>query len=113
MLIYKVIDDASWQTALAAGHYDGSADDHRDGYVHLSASVQTSGTLAKHFAGRDDLVLAAIEAGLLGAALKWEVSRGGEKFPHLYAPLPTSAVMWWRRLSLGADGVHILPPEFV
>ncbi len=112
MLIYKIADGAAWRTALAAGAYAGSADDLRDGFVHLSAAHQVAGTLAKHFAGRADLVIAAVETDRLGDTLKWEVSRGGDKFPHLYEPLPVIAVAWWRPLPLGGDGAHVLPPEF-
>lgn len=112
MLIYKVAEASAWNAALSAGNFAGSADDVRDGFVHLSAAHQVAGTLAKHFAGRRDLVIAAVETDRLGATLKWEVSRGGDKFPHLYEPLSVAAVVWWRPLQLGADGVHMLPPEF-
>lgn len=112
MLIYKIADEGAWRAALAAGRFTGSADDLRDGFVHLSASHQVTGTLARHFAARTDLVIAALESEKLGAALKWEASRGGDLFPHHYGPLPIAAVAWSRPLPLGADGVHVLPPEF-
>ena len=113
MLIYKIIDAASWRQAQAVGHFDGSPDDKRDGFIHLSSAAQTAGTLAKHFAGRTDLIIAAVDADRLGATLKWEKSRGGQEFPHLYASLPISAVIWWRPLPPPTDGRHVLPPEMI
>ena len=110
MLIYKIADTAAWALAQAKGHFDGSADDIRDGFVHLSSAAQTPPTLARHFAGRTDLIVAAIDPTKLGATLKWEKSRGGDLFPHVYGPLPMEAVMWWRQIGLN-DGVHTLPPE--
>lgn len=113
MLIYKIATGRAWQEALAAGRYTGSADDLRDGFIHMSASAQTRATLAKHFAAVADLVIVAVEAERLGADLTWEVSRGGEKFPHLYAPLPIEAVVWWHPLAIAADDTHTLPPAFI
>lgn len=113
MLIYKIMDDASWQAARTRGHFLGSADDLRDGFIHLSTAAQTPGTLAKHFAGRGGLIIAAVDSAKLGAALKWDVSRGGALFPHLYEPLPASAVVWCKPIPLRLDGVHSLPPEVV
>ena len=72
---------------------------------------QVRETAAKHFAGQTDLLLVAVDAGSLGEALKWEVSRGGALFPHLYAPLDPSAVLWVKPLPLGADGVHVFPAD--
>ena len=113
MLIYKIADAAAWRMALLAGRFNGSTDDLRDGFIHLSASSQTRTTLAKHFAGRTDLVIAAVDATRLGASLRWEIARDGEKFPHVYGPLEIEAVAWCRPLPMAADGVHILPPEFI
>ena len=113
MLIYKIADAAAWRMALQAGRFDGSAEDLRDGFIHLSASTQTRATLAKHFVDRTDLVIAAVDATRLGPCLKWEIARDGAKFPHVYGPLEIAAVIWWRPLPMAADGVHILPPEFV
>ncbi len=90
--VYKICRRADWEAARAQGVYRGNADDARDGFIHLSAVDQVSGTLARHFAGWDDLVLVAIDSHALGDALRWEPSRGGDLFPHLYAPLPLSAV---------------------
>jgi uncharacterized protein (DUF952 family) len=105
-LIFKVCGREEWAAAKVAGVYRGSADDRRDGFIHFSTQAQLPGTLAKHFAGRDDLVLIAIEADALGDALKWEPSRGGDLFPHLYGALLTSAALWARPLPL-EPGVEI------
>jgi uncharacterized protein (DUF952 family) len=83
--------------------------DVRDGFIHFSTAAQLAETAAKHFAGLTDLVLVAVDADALGAALKWEVSRGGALFPHLYGDLPLSAVRWSRSLMQGADGAHVFP----
>ena len=113
MLIYKIAGTAAWRDALARGHFDGSADDLRDGFIHLSTAAQLPETLAKHFAGLPDLVIAAVDAQRIADALKWEPSRGGQLFPHCYAPLPVTAVVWWRPLPLDPAGVHVLPMEAV
>lgn len=91
--IYKICGRDAWQRAEAAGAFRGNADDIRDGFIHFSAADQLAGTLERHFAGQDDLVLVAVDADRLGAALKWEPSRGGALFPHLYGVLPMSAVV--------------------
>jgi len=88
-VIYKICPRAEWEAASAAGVYRGSADDLRDGFIHFSRKDQVDGTLRKHFAGQHDLVLVSVEADALGEALKFEPSRGGELFPHLYGELPT------------------------
>ena len=113
MLIYKIVDAASWRKALDDGAFFGSADDARDGFIHFSTASQVRATLARHFAGRPDLVIAAADSERLGDALKWEPSRGGALFPHLYVNLPVDAVRWWKPLSLKSDGVHQLPGEVV
>jgi uncharacterized protein (DUF952 family) len=88
--VYKILSAQDWAEAVARGRFEGSADDRRDGFIHLSAEDQWAGTAAKWFAGQADLLLVAFEAETLGAALKWEPSRGGALFPHLYGPLPTA-----------------------
>lgn len=110
-LVYKILPESDWQEACQVGKYRGNLDDLRDGYIHLSAGHQVAGTAARHFRGMKDLILVAFAASDLGDALKWEPSRGGELFPHLYAPLPTSAALWTRPLPLGADGVPVTPEE--
>lgn len=107
--IYKVLTETELKEARAAGSFEGSTDDRRDGFIHLSAADQLEGTLAKHFAGRPDLMLLTIDAEMLGSALRWEPSRGGGLFPHLYGPLPLAAVLSSATLPLDADGRHVVP----
>jgi uncharacterized protein (DUF952 family) len=90
-VIFKLCSAGAWAAAQASGTYTGSDDDLRDGFIHLSTREQLAGTLAKHFAGQADLVLVEVDAGALGDALRFEPSRGGALFPHLYGALPTSA----------------------
>ena len=92
-MIYKILTRAEWDAALAAGAFTGSPVDVTDGYIHFSTAAQVRETAAKHFAGKTELLLVAIDPASLGSALKWEPSRGGALFPHLYAPLdPALAV---------------------
>jgi uncharacterized protein (DUF952 family) len=107
--VYKVLSAAAFAEAAREGYFTGSPDDNRDGFIHLSAAHQLEGTLAKHFAGQEGLVLLALDPDRLGPALKWEVSRGGELFPHLYAPLDLVALLWAEALPLGPDGRHVFP----
>ena len=92
-LVFKICSRTEWAAAEAAGVYTGNGDDLRDGFIHLSARDQVAGTRAKHYAGKCDLVLVAIDADALGDALRWEPSRGGVLFPHLYGSLAISAVI--------------------
>jgi len=108
MLVYKIAAAEEWTEAERAGVFIGAAADRADGFIHFSTAGQAPDTAAKWFAGRDDLTLAAIDAEALGGALRWEPSRGGALFPHLYGPLPMSAVVWSRPLRLGPDGRHVL-----
>ena len=107
--IYKICERASWHLAEQTGTYRGSAVDARDGFIHFSTAAQLAGTLAKHFAGRGDLLLIAVDAGALGETLKWEPSRGGELFPHLYAALPLAAVCWTKPVPDEVGGRRALP----
>jgi uncharacterized protein (DUF952 family) len=107
MIVYKIVATEEWGEAEAAGAFTGAAIDRADGFIHFSTAEQAPETAAKWFAGRGDLTLAAIDADALGDDLRWEPSRGGALFPHLYAGLPMSAVVWSRLLPLGADGRHI------
>ncbi len=108
-LIYKILTTEQWAQAQAAGAFSGAPVDLADGYIHFSTASQVAETAAKHFAGQDDLVLAAVNADRLGSALKWEPSRGGALFPHLYRVLDLSHVAWHAPLALGPDGVHVMP----
>ena len=110
-IIFKICPEMLWQAAEKAGRFDGAPIDLADGYIHFSTADQVRETAAKHFAGQRDLLLIAVDAGPLGETLKWEVSRGGALFPHLYAPLDPSAVLWVNPLPLGADGVHVFPED--
>ena len=107
--LYHMAKRADWEQAEAAGVYRGSADDARDGFMHFSTAEQVAETAARHFAGQSDLVLAAIDAAALGSALRYEPSRGGALFPHLYGTLPLAAVRWVKPIRLDDDGRHMLP----
>src|SRR5271168_5609596 len=107
MIVYKIVATEEWAEAEAVGAFTGAAIDRADGFIHFSTAEQAAETAAKWFAGRGDLTLAAIDAEALGDDLCWEPSRGGALFPHLYGPLPMSAVVWSRPLPLGADGQHV------
>jgi uncharacterized protein (DUF952 family) len=104
-LIYKILPRAAWDEAVAQGRFDGSPVDLQDGYIHFSTAAQAQETAARHFRGQAGLVVVAIEAGALGAALRWEPSRGGQLFPHLYAPLDPALAQGVADAPLGADGV--------
>ena len=108
-LIYKICPRTLWQEAERDGVFRGAPVDHADGYIHFSSAEQVLETAAKHFAGQRDLVLVAVDAAALGPALKWEPSRGGALFPHLYGELPCDAVVWMKPLPLGPDGRHRFP----
>jgi uncharacterized protein (DUF952 family) len=107
--VYKICPEAALQEARRCGRFDGSADDARDGFIHLSAGHQVAGTLAKYFAGQRDLVLVAVDPERLGERLRWEKSRGGDLFPHLYGPLDLAHVISVEALTLQEDGSHHLP----
>ena len=107
MVVYKIVAADEWREAEAAGVFAGATVDRADGFIHFSTAEQAPETAAKWFAGRDDLTLAAVDAEALGERLLWEPSRGGALFPHLYAALPMSAVVWSRPLKLGSDGRHV------
>ncbi len=108
MLIYKILRRPEWDAFHAAGETAGAPVDLADGFIHFSAAPQLAETAAKWFAGQSDLVLVACDADTLGDALKWEPSRGGALFPHLYRKLRLSEVVWDKSLPLGAAG-HIFP----
>jgi uncharacterized protein (DUF952 family) len=108
-LIYKICSEALWREAERVGVFAGAAIDLEDGYIHFSTAAQAPQTAARHFAGQGELVLVAIAAEALGDSLRWEPSRGGDLFPHLYGPLRLDAVRWVRPLPLGPDGRHVFP----
>lgn len=106
---YKVLTADELAVLERDGRFDGSADDRRDGFIHLSTEPQLEGTLAKHFAGRDGLHLAAVDLGSFGDSLKWEEARGGQVFPHLYGPLLLETVIAYGPVQREADGSLKLP----
>jgi uncharacterized protein (DUF952 family) len=108
--LYKIAPAALWHEAERERVFRGSAHDLRDGFIHFSTAAQVAETAAKHFAGQDDLLLITVDGAALGEALKWEVSRGGALFPHLYGALALRAVISVVALPLGPDGRHRLPP---
>ncbi|MGL4319496.1 MAG: DUF952 domain-containing protein [Paracoccaceae bacterium] len=108
MVIYKIFRRSEWDAFRAAGVTVGAPIDVADGYIHFSTAAQVAETAAKHFASESDLVLLALNADALGDTLKWETSRGGALFPHLYRPLRLDDVIWDKSLPLGATG-HIFP----
>jgi uncharacterized protein (DUF952 family) len=114
-LIYTLVRGADWREAERTGAYRGSADDTRDGFLHFSTAAQVRESAAKHRRGEPDLWLIEADVARLGEALKWEPASGGKRpglFPHLYGPLPLSAVLSATPLSLRADGTHDFPPGF-
>ena len=104
---FKIVDAAEWALAEPAGAYGGSALDLADGYIHLSTADQLAGTVSKHYAGRENLLLLSVDLTALGETIVWEPSRGGALFPHIYGPLPVPAVTARRAFSVGADGEMI------
>lgn len=111
VVVYKICRAAEWREAAARGRYAGSADDARDGYIHLSTALQVPGTAAKYFKGQDDLVIVAFSTGALGKELRWEPARGGELFPHVYGVLLANDALWVKPLPLGEDGVPLMPED--
>jgi uncharacterized protein (DUF952 family) len=107
--IYKICEARQWAQAQSDGAFNGSAVDFADGYIHFSTAEQATATAARHFSGMTGLVVVAVRAEDLGAALKWEPSRGGALFPHLYGALPLTAVRWAKPLRLDDDGRHVFP----
>jgi len=110
-VIYRIIAAADWAEAKAAGEFRGTAHDIRDGFIHFSTAAQAAETAAKHYAGLKDLLLLSIDTDALSMPLKWEVSRGGQLFPHLYGALPVSAVHRVQPLPLDASGRHVFPDD--
>jgi uncharacterized protein (DUF952 family) len=110
--IYKLMTREEWEAAKAAGVFRGSAHDLRDGYIHFSAAAQLKETALKYFSGTPDLVLLAVDIERLNGVpskLRWEPSRGGDLFPHLYADLPVTAVVRVAPVPLASDGTPLLP----
>ncbi|HZX82356.1 MAG TPA: DUF952 domain-containing protein [Reyranella sp.] len=109
--VYKIVAADLWQAAEDSGVFSGAGIDLNDGFIHLSTGAQARRTASLYFAGQDNLVLVAADASSLGDALKYEPSRDGDLFPHLYGPLPLTAVLSARPLPLDADGNHVFPED--
>lgn len=109
--IYHMCRAEEWRAAEAAGEYAGSSQDQADGFIHFSTAEQLPGSAAKHRKGQPGLVLLTVDADKLGDALKWEPSRGGQLFPHLYGALPLAAVVRVDDAPLGDDGVPCLADD--
>lgn len=105
--IYKIVPRPLWEEAVANGQFAGAGIDLADGYIHFSSATQVAETAARHFAGQSDLLCVEVDAELLGEALRWEPSRGGALFPHLYRPLRIDEACAVRPLELGPDGQHL------
>ncbi len=109
-MIFKIVRRKEWDEATKAGVFSGSPDDLRDGFIHFSAAHQLRATCDKHFAAEEGLLLVAVEPAALGEALRWDISRGSDKFPHLYAELPLSFVQSVIEIGRDAMGRPIFPP---
>ena len=107
--VYKILSNAEWNQLNNTGTFTGSPADLADGFIHLSNASQVAGTLAKHFAARSDLKLVQIDVAKISAGLKWEVSRNGELFPHLYSPLELDQITDHWDLPVDNQGEHELP----
>lgn len=108
-IIYKIVSRSLWAAAEQSGVFEGAPIDFSDGYIHFSTAEQVAETAALHFAGQSDLLLIAVDGSGFGDTLKYEPSRGGDLFPHLYAKLPVNAVLWARPMPLDESGRHVVP----
>jgi len=107
-LIFKIVHAPEWP---ATGAYPGSSKDRADGFLHFSTALQVLGTLARYYTDADDLLLVAVDADALSGALKYEPSRDGQLFPHLYGNLPRDAVRWVRPIARDPQGSFVLPSD--
>jgi len=106
--IYKILRREEWDRARALGRFEGSAVDLADGYIHFSTAAQAQETARRHFAGQDDLVVLELDTDDLGPGVKWEPSRGGDLFAHLYGSFETARVLAVHEAPLGDDGTPAL-----
>ena len=111
-LIYKICRDAEWEQARQDGVFRGAPVDLADGFIHFSTAAQLRATAARHFTGEAGLFLLSVESTTLGDTLKWEVSRGGDLFPHLYGVLALEQIISAEPLPLDAAGQHRFPSGF-
>ncbi|HEX7857084.1 MAG TPA: DUF952 domain-containing protein [Sphingobium sp.] len=112
LFAYKLLDPAAFKEWKETGSYSGSPDDLRDGFIHLSTAEQTAETAAKYFSTVDPVVLAMVDLAAVRDILKWEPSRGGALFPHVYGPIAYKAVSGHSSLRIGSDGKHMFPQGF-
>ena len=112
-LIFHICRRDEWAAASASGGYVGSSQDGADGFIHFSTTIQLRSSASKHRAGQTDLILLTVDPEGLGKKLKWEPSRDGRLFPHLYGILPVSKVLRADPIDLGDDGVHLFPDHVV
>jgi len=110
--IFHMCRKEEWEAAQASGSYPGSSQDQADGFIHFSTRDQIVESAAKHRAGQDGLLLLTVDPDVLGEALKWEESRAGALFPHLYGDLPVAAVIAADPLPLSSNGKHVFPVNF-
>lgn len=110
-LIYKIMTVADFESADLSGVFHGTADDRRDGYIHFSTAQQVRETAAIHFQGQGNLMLVAVDVHQLGDTLRWEASRGGQLFPHLYGPLDWNHVAWSVDLPMDSHGNQLFPAD--
>jgi len=108
--IYKICSEELWREAERTGSFPGAPVDLADGFIHFSTAEQVRETAARHFRGQDGLLLIAVDEKMLGEHLRYEVSRGGALFPHLYGSFDPKAAKWVKPLPLGASGTHLFPP---
>jgi uncharacterized protein (DUF952 family) len=109
-MIYHMCPAETWAAAIRAGRYEGTQDDRRDGFIHFSTAEQLPESARRHRSGQSGLVLIAVESARLGTRLRWEKSRGGALFPHLYGRLDPHEASAVTPLPLGPDGEHVFPP---
>lgn len=107
--IFKIAEATVWEAARKSGGWVGSADDQRDGFIHFSTAGQLPGTLARHFAAREGLILSRFKVAEFGSRLRWEPARNGALFPHLYSRLDPAQADCEMLLHIGPDGTHLLP----
>ncbi len=112
LFAYKLLSEDAFAQWRDSGLFEGSAVDLSDGYIHLSTRAHTAETAARHFAGVDPLMLVMVDLAVLAGTVRWEPSRGGALFPHVYGPIPASAIAGKSRLRLGEDGRHTFPAGF-
>lgn len=108
--IYHLAQKENWEAAERSGLYAGGLTDTRDGFIHFSSDAEIETSAALYCQGMTDLMLVSVESEKLGPILKWESSRDGVSFPHLYGSLDTTIVNWVKPLPLGKDGLHEFPP---